>query len=128
MPSGMTRLESPDPTTQLALTIAQAADERKGRDILLLRVSDVCYIADYFVLVTGHSTAQVRAIARGIEDHVADRWHTRPRHQEGSAEGGWVLQDYGDVIVHIFLPKQREFYDLERFWAHAERLAFSPVG
>lgn len=124
----MTRLEQPDPTTQLALTIAQAADERKGRDILLLRVAELSYLADYFVLVTGYSSAQVRAIARGIQDQVAAQWHCRPRHQEGSAEGGWVLQDYGDVIVHIFLPKEREFYDLERFWAHAERLAFSPVG
>ncbi len=124
----MTRFEQPDPTTQLALTIAQAADERKGRDILLLRVTELSYLADYFVLVTGYSSAQVRAIARGIQDQVADQWQTQPRHQEGSAEGGWVLQDYGDVIVHIFLPKEREFYDLERFWAHAERLAFSPVG
>ncbi|WAS06464.1 ribosome silencing factor [Synechococcus sp. C9] len=124
----MTRFEQPDPTTQLALTIAQAADERKGRDILLLRVTELSYLADYFVLVTGYSSAQVRAIARGIQDQVAQQWHTQPRHQEGSAEGGWVLQDYGDVIVHIFLPKEREFYDLERFWAHAERLAFSPVG
>jgi len=124
----MTRFEQPDPTTQLALTIAQAADERKGRDILLLRVTELSYLADYFVLVTGYSTAQVRAIARGIQDQVAQQWHTQPQHQEGSAEGGWVLQDYGDVIVHIFLPKEREFYDLERFWAHAERLAFSPVG
>lgn len=124
----MTRFEQPDPTTQLALTIAQAADERKGRDILLLRVTELSYLADYFVLVTGYSGAQVRAIARGIQDQVSAQWQTQPRHQEGSAEGGWVLQDYGDVIVHIFLPKEREFYDLERFWAHAERLAFSPVG
>ncbi|MCS6782217.1 MAG: ribosome silencing factor [Gloeomargarita sp. SKYBB_i_bin120] len=124
----MTHERYSDPATQLALTIARAAEERKGQDILLLRVAEVSYLADYFVLVTGYSPAQVRAIARSIEEQAAQQCHRRPRHQEGSPEGGWVLQDYGDVIVHIFLPRERAFYDLERFWAHAERLAFAPVG
>lgn len=124
----MTDSQRLDPATQLALTIARAADERKGQDILLLRVAEISYLADYFVLVTGSSPAQVRAIARAIQEQVAHQWHRRPRHQEGSPEGGWVLQDYGDVIVHLFLPRERAFYDLERFWAHAERLAFAPVG
>lgn len=101
----MTDSQRLDPATQLALTIARAADERKGQDILLLRVAEISYLADYFVLVTGSSPAQVRAIARAIEEQVAHQWHRRPRHQEGSPEGGWVLQDYGDVIVHLFLPR-----------------------
>ncbi|NJR65247.1 MAG: ribosome silencing factor, partial [Leptolyngbyaceae cyanobacterium CRU_2_3] len=101
---------------QLAMTIAQAADDRKGSDIVLLQVADVSYIADYFVLVTGLSSNQVRAIARAIEDQVETDWQRLPVRVEGQTEGTWVLMDYGDVIVHIFMPKEREFYGLEAFW------------
>lgn len=113
---------------QLAITIAQAADDRKGGDITLLRVSDVSYLADYFVVVTGFSNVQVRAIARSIEDKVETEWQQRPLRIEGQLEGSWVLIDYGDVIAHIFLPKEREFYNLEAFWGHAEQINFSLSG
>jgi ribosome-associated protein len=90
-----------------------------------LKVSDVSYLADYFVVVTGFSNVQVRAIANSIEDRVEEEWQRRPLRTEGQMEGSWVLMDYGDVIVHIFLPKEREFYSLESFWGHAEQVAFS---
>ena len=110
----------------LALTIAAAADERKGADITVLKVTEVSYLADYFVIVTGFSNVQVRAISRSIEDRVAEEWQRYPLRTEGQTEGNWILQDYGDVIVHIFLPDEREFYNLEAFWAHAEPLPFVP--
>jgi ribosome-associated protein len=115
-----------DSSRELALTIAQAADDRKGADIVLLKVSEVSYLADYFVVVTGFSSAQVRAIARSIEDEVEEKWHRYPTQTEGQAEGSWVLLDYGDVIAHIFMPDEREFYSLEAFWGHAERVDFVP--
>jgi ribosome-associated protein len=108
----------------LALTIAQAADDRKGGDILILRVADVSYLADYFVIVTGYSKAQVRAIAQAIEDKVEKEWQQQPLRTEGLAESSWVLQDYGEAIVHILLPQEREFYNLEAFWGHAEQIEF----
>ena len=111
---------------KLALTIAQAADDRKGGDITILHVADVSYLADYFVVVTGFSNVQVRAIARSIEDKVETEWQQLPLRIEGQAEGNWVLIDYGDVIAHIFMPKEREFYNLEAFWSHAEQVKFSP--
>lgn len=114
-----------DESRRLALDIAQAADDRKGGDIVLLRVSDVSYLADYFVVVTGFSNVQVRAIARSIEEKVETEWQQRPLRIEGQLEGSWVLIDYGDVIAHIFLPKEREFYNLEAFWGHAEQMNFS---
>lgn len=109
----------------LAMTIAQAADDRKAADIVLLRVEEVSYIADYFVIATGFSRTQVRAIAESIEEKVDQVYHKQPRRTEGKQEGNWVLLDYGDVIVHIFLPEERDFYGLEAFWGHADRINFN---
>jgi ribosome-associated protein len=108
----------------LALLIAQAADDRKGADIVLLNVADVSYLADYFVVITGFSSVQVRAIARSIQDTV-ELEGQQPLRIEGQTDGNWVLLDYGDVIAHIFMPKEREFYNLEAFWGHAEQINFS---
>lgn len=108
-----------------ALAIAKAADDRKGGDIVLLNVSQVSYLADYFVVVTGYSHAQVRAIARSIEDAIETEFGRLPAQTEGQAEGNWLLLDYGDVIVHVFMPDERDFYSLEAFWGHAERTSFA---
>ena len=111
---------------QLAWTIAQAADDRKASDIVLLRVTEVSYLTDYFVIATGFSKTQVRAIADAIEEKVAKECHKHPLRVEGKAEGAWILLDYGDAIAHIFLPQERQFYNLEAFWGHAERIDFQP--
>lgn len=111
-----------DEARKLAITIAEAASDRKAGEILLLRVGDVSYLADYFVVMTGYSRVQVRAIAEAIEEKVGTDLQRYPLRTAGKAEGSWVLQDYGEVIVHIMMPKEREFYNLEAFWSHAERL------
>lgn len=112
----------------IALTAAQAADDRKGGDIILLGVAEVSYLADYFVMVTGFSRVQVRAISQSIQDKIEQEWQRLPLRVEGQAEGTWVLLDYGEVIVHVLMPKEREFYNLEAFWGHAERIEFSAAG
>lgn len=112
-----------DDSKKLAITIAEAGSERKAGEILLLKVADVSYLADYFVMMTGYSRVQVRAIAAAIEEKAETDLQRRPLRTEGKAEGSWVLQDYGDVIVHIMMPKEREFYNLEAFWIHAERIS-----
>lgn len=109
----------------LALCLAEAADDRKGGDILVLQVVDVSYIADYFVIVTGFSRTQVRAITESMEQSAKENCNRLPIRQEGKTEGTWVLLDYGDVIAHVLMPEQREYYDLEAFWGHAERLPLS---
>lgn len=123
--------ETLDPATDssLALSLAaiQAADDRKAGDIVLLRVTEVSLLADYFVLVTGYSKVQVRAIANAVADHVQEELLRAPLHTEGMAESTWVLQDYGDVIVHILMPQEREFYNLEAFWGHAERIDYQAL-
>ncbi|MBV8884867.1 MAG: ribosome silencing factor [Chroococcidiopsidaceae cyanobacterium CP_BM_RX_35] len=113
-----------DASRELAITIAQAAEERKAGDIVLLRVAEVSYLSDYFVMMTGYSRVQVRALAGAIEDKVEREWQRRPIRTEGQVDGTWVLQDYGDVIAHIMMPKEREFYNLEAFWGHAEQIKF----
>lgn len=107
-----------------AMLAAEAADDRKGGDILLLDVAEVSYIADYFVIVTGFSKVQVRAIAQSIQEKLETQLQKVPRQIEGQAEGTWVLLDYGDVIVHILMSQEREFYNLEAFWGHAETIKY----
>lgn len=121
-----TENQQQDLSQSLALTIAQAADDRKGENIVILRVAEVSYLADYFVIVTGFSRVQVRAISQSIEQQVETDWQRLPLRTEGQADSSWIIQDYGEVIVHIMLPQEREFYNLEAFWGHAEQIEFLP--
>ena len=117
---------STDSNTQtLIWTIIQAANDRKADNIVILKVAEVSYLSDYFIIATGFSTTQVKAIAEAIEQKVGQTCRQSPLHVEGKRQGTWILQDYGDVIVHILLPEEREFYNLEAFWGHAERIEFS---
>lgn len=109
----------------LAFTAAAAADDRKGENIIVVQVSQVSYLADYFVVVSGFSPVQVRAIAQAIEDAVEQRCQRSLLRKEGLREGRWVLQDFGDVVVHIFMPQERDYYNLEAFWGHGERIPWS---
>lgn len=110
---------------ELALVIADAGDDRKADNIILLNVEKMSYLADYFVIMTGFSQPQLRAISLSIEDKVYEKFNRIPIRIEGKNEGNWILHDYGDVIAHIFLPEARQFYDLEAFWGGAEKTVFS---
>jgi ribosome-associated protein len=118
---------TPYTSQDLALTIAQGADDKKGTDILLLNVAQVSYLADYFVIITGFSRTQVRAIYNSIEAKVEETYGKSPLRIEGQSEGTWILLDYGDVIVHIMLPEERDFYKIEAFWGHAEQIWFETI-
>ncbi len=116
------RLDRNSGSLGLAMTIAHAADSRQGGNIMILNVGEVSYLADYFIVVTGFSRVQVRAISQAIESEVEQVWQRSPLRVEGQAEGTWILQDYGDVIAHVLMPEEREFYNLEAFWGHAEQI------
>ena len=109
-------------TKALVWAIIQAADDRKAGNPVVLKVTEISYLTDYFVIATGFSTTQVKAIADAIEKEVDRTCQKSPLRIEGKQQGTWILQDYGDVIVHILLPEEREFYNLEAFWGHAERI------
>ena len=111
-------------TRALALLAAEACDDRKAVDILLIRVEEVSSLADWFVIATGLSDVQVRAIARSVEDKIEESTGRLPLRREGQTEGRWVLLDYGEVIVHALTPDERRYYDLESFWGHGETESF----
>ncbi len=117
-------IDDNDASGKMAFTIAEAGSDRKAGDIIILKVGDVCYLADYFVMMTGYSRVQVRAIADAVEHKIETELSRRPLRTEGKAEATWVVLDYGEVIVHVMFPKEREFYNLEAFWGHAERIEY----
>lgn len=105
-------------TLKIALLAAEAADNKKSFDILVLDLRGLTSIADYFVICSAGSTTQVDAIADGI-DHALAREGCKPSHIEGKPSSTWVLMDYGDVVVHIFDEHTRSYFSLERLWGDA---------
>jgi len=99
-----------------------AASDKKAQDILLLDVSEVAGFTDYFVICSGTSERQIRAVADGIDEALAERG-VEPYKREGTPADGWVLLDYSDVVVHIFAPEQRAFYSLEKLWERGRVVA-----
>ena len=112
----------------LAQLAAEACDDRKAVDIRLIRVDEVSSLADWFVICSGLSDVQVRAIARSVEDKLEEQTGRLPLRREGQSEGRWVLLDYGEVIVHVLLPDERSYYDLESFWGHGEQVRYLGSG
>ena len=110
---------------QLARDIAEAADDKKAADLVLLKVTEVSYLTDYFVIATGFSTTQIKAICDSIEKQIAEKYQLVPLRIQGKSDARWIVVDYGEVIVHIFMQEEREYYNLEAFWGHAERIEFS---
>lgn len=94
-------------------------EERQASNILLLDVREVTILADYFVLCSGNSERQLRALSGDLSKQLKGDVG-RPLSLEGEPESGWMLIDYGDVVVHLFLPEVREFYDLEELWSAAQ--------
>ncbi|HEY5640806.1 MAG TPA: ribosome silencing factor [Dehalococcoidia bacterium] len=93
--------------------------EKQAEDILLLDISNVSSFADYFVIASAGSDRQIDAILESIDEELRKAEKIRPRGREGTPETGWVLLDYGDVIVHIFGTEERSYFDLESLWASA---------
>ena len=92
-----------------------AVSDKQAEDVLLLDIRNVASFADYFVIASGTANRQIRAIVEAVEE-VAKAEGAKPLGREGEADSGWVLLDYGDVIVHIFAPEERAYYDLEGLW------------
>ena len=97
----------------------KALDEKKGRDIKVLHTADQTTLADYFIICSGTSNTQVRALADAVEEAMS-RAGEEPHHIEGHRGGQWTLMDYSSVVVHVFTEEGREFYSLERLWSDAE--------
>ncbi len=103
----------------LARLALEAALEKKADDVVVMDMRAICGLVDYFVLCSGSSDNQIRAIQESIEVRIRKQANERPWHREGQKHRQWVLLDYVDLVVHIFSPERRSFYDLERLWNDA---------
>ncbi len=101
---------------------ARAAADKIATDVVVLDVGDIIGITEAFVLASGTNTRQVRAIVDEVELALKIEADLSPRSTEGLADSAWVLMDYGEIVVHVFLTETREFYDLERLWSDAARV------
>jgi ribosome-associated protein len=110
-------------TKEDACDVAQVMLDKKALDVTLLDISGVVPYADYFLLCSGRSAVQVKAIVSAIEEHLRHKGF-RPLHIEGYNEARWVLLDFDDLIVHVFLEEARLFYNLERLWGDVPRTVF----
>ena len=107
-----------------ARTAAQAASAKGGEETTILEVGAVLAITDAFVITSGRNTRQVKTIAEEVETRLKADGGIAPLRVEGLGDSQWVLLDYGDLVVHVFLDETREFYDLERLWSDAPRVAW----
>lgn len=107
----------------LAATIIELASDKKAIDLVELNVRDVLGYTDYFIVCTGNTERQVKAIHDGIHKGLKDDFGILPRRVEGLTESRWALMDYLDVIVHIFTPEAREFYRLDHLWGEVPKRA-----
>ena len=102
---------------ELAMIAVKALDEKKGREIAAIQVTEQTTLADYFVIATGSSNTQINALCGAVEKAMKEQAGEDPMRREGYRDGTWVLLDYGCGIVHVFSPEAREFYSLERLWS-----------
>ena len=102
----------------LCKKIVSVLDEKKGSDIIVLDISEISVLSDYFVLVSADNVRQLDALKDALEEAV----HLDKRKAEGESSSGWILLDYKDVIVHLFDKETRSFYNLEKIWSDAKRV------
>jgi ribosome-associated protein len=115
-----------DPTVpEESLVAARAADAKSGEDTVILAMGELLGLTDAFVITSGRNSRQVKTIVDEVERQVSERHGRKPVRVEGLDDSRWVLMDYGDFLVHVFLDEARDFYDLEHLWAGAPRMTWS---
>ena len=121
------RANVPAGSRDIALTAAAAAVAKQAADVTILDVHGLIVITDYFVICSGQTDRQVKTIVEEVEKAVRELGE-RPIRREGEAGARWVLLDYVDVVVHVFAEEERAYYDLERLWRDAPRIAVNGEG
>jgi ribosome-associated protein len=107
-----------------AATAAESADAKLGHETVILAMGELFGVVDAFVITSAANTRHVRTLVEEIERRVMETHGVKPVRMEGLADATWVLMDYGDFIVHVFLQETRDYYDLEHLWAGAPRVAW----
>ena len=108
----------------LVLMAARACDEKKAKEIKVININKVSYISEWILIAEGLSDVQVRSITNSVEMELKENANIEPIRKEGINEAKWALLDYGDLIINIFQPEIRKFYDLESFWSNGDNLKF----
>lgn len=111
---------------EVAITLAKALDSKKGNEIKVLHTEHLTTLADYFVICSGTSNTQIKALSEACEK-VMDEAGEPAHHVEGHRDGTWVLLDFSNVVVHVFTEEARKFYDLERLWGDAQQVDISDI-
>ena len=109
---------------ELAIRIAKILDKKKAEGLKVLSIQDLTVLAEYFVIASGTSSTHVRSLADEVEFQLGQQG-VEPQRVEGYEARNWILMDYGGVIVHIFYPEARSYYDLEHLWADAQPVDLS---
>lgn len=122
-PAAPFKLEDLDERIIAALT---AADDKKAIQTIVLDLRGIADFTDFFIITSGTNTRQVQAIADGVSEDLKKNMDSRPTRIEGYNTADWILLDYGDFVMHVFDPKTRSMYDLERLWRDARRFEFNP--
>ena len=108
----------------LVLMAAKACDEKKAKDIKLIKIDKVSFLSEWILIAEGLSDVQVRSITNSVEGELREKAKVEPIRKEGISQAKWALLDYGHLIVNIFQPEIRKFYDLESFWSNGDNLIF----
>ena len=108
-------------SVKMALIAAEALEEKKGNEVTIINIEKVSTIADYFIIAGGANRNQIQAMMDETEEKLG-RAGYEPKHIEGRNSSGWILMDYGDIVIHIFDEENRLFYDLERIWRDGEKV------
>jgi len=108
-------------STEVAQLVVEVASEKLAADIVMLDLRQVAAFADYFVIMSAESSRQIQALEEDLTEAL-EKAEARRFHREGTPASGWVLLDFSDVVIHIFGPEEREFYDLERLWSRAPQV------
>lgn len=110
----------------IARACAEAAADKKAENLVLLDLRGVSGFTDFFLICSGSSEPQLKAISSSIREALREKFGTRPLAEDGYPTSQWVVLDYGDVICHLFHGEKREFYDLENLWSDAKRIQLEP--
>ncbi len=107
---------------KMALTVLDALEDKKAGDVKVIEIGEISPVADYFIIADGTSSSQLEAMV----DSVSEKLHllgSDPKRVEGNRNNGWILMDYGDIVVHVFSTQDRKFYDLERVWRDGKQVS-----
>ncbi len=115
-------METEKDTLDMLKAAAAAAMSRRAEDGVILDLRELDGFTDFFAIFSGNSDIQVEGISQAVLEELETNWEQKPWHQEGTRRADWILLDYVDFVVHVFLSERRAYYNLERLWAEAERI------